>query len=134
MASSNLENAIHTTAESCIIPNPQLATIPAITIPDVPLSTNSHTLQITQHRLNGRNFQEWFQSVMLVIKGKGKFGYLSGAVSTPSKDTTDYQRWEAKNSIITAWLINSMGPKIGQTYLFYNTANEVWDVVQEIYL
>ena len=70
---------------------------------------------------------------MLVIKGKDKFGYLSGVVSTPPKDTTDYQRWEAENSIIMAWLINSMEPKIGRTYLFYKTAKEVWNDVQEIY-
>ena len=70
---------------------------------------------------------------MFVIKGKGKFGYLSSVISTPSKDTTDYQRWEVENSIIMAWLINSMEPKIGWIYLFYKTAKEVWVVVQEIY-
>jgi len=62
---------------------------------------------------------------MLVIKDKDKFGYLSRAISTPSKDITDYHRWEAENYVIMAWLINSMEPKIGRTYLFYKTAKEV---------
>jgi len=31
------------------------------------------------------------------------------------------------------WIINSMEPKIGQPYLFYKTAKEVWEAVQEIY-
>jgi len=70
---------------------------------------------------------------MLVIKGKGKFVYLSGDVLPLAKDIVDYQRWEAENSINMAWLINSMEPKIGRTYLLYKTAKEVWDAVQEIY-
>ena len=32
-----------------------------------------------------------------------------------------------------AWLINSMEPKIGRIYLFYNTAHEIWKTVQEMY-
>ncbi|XP_052209404.1 uncharacterized protein LOC127812895 isoform X2 [Diospyros lotus] len=125
MSDSNKESVVHTTAESS---NPRIAILPGTS-----LSTESHTLQITQHRLNGRNFREWFQSVALVIKGKGKYGHLSGEVTAPSKDAVDYQRWEAEDSIIMAWLINSMEQKIGRTYLFYKTAEEVWDVVQEIY-
>jgi len=77
-----------------------------------------------------------FQYVILVIKGKGKFGYLSGVISTSPMDTTDYQTyqtWEAENSIVMSWLINSMEPKIGQTYLFYKIAKEVCKIVQEIY-
>lgn len=135
MASSNPKDAVHAIAESSLTPNPQLVAVPtATTISVIPLSIGSYSLQITQHKLNGRNFQEWFQSVKLVIKGKGKFGYLSGDISSPPKDTIEYQRWEAENSIIMAWLINSMEPKIGGTCLFYQTAKEIWDVVQEIFL
>jgi len=54
---------------------------PVRTFPLVPpLSTalDSPSLQITQHKLNGTNFREWFQSVLLVVRGKGKEGYLTG--------------------------------------------------------
>lgn len=96
-------------------------------------SFDSHSLQITQHKLNGLNFREWFQSVILVIRGRGKVGYLTGAI-TPHLDTAPtYSTWEAENSIVMAWLINSMEPSIGRTYLFYKTAKEIWEAVQEIY-
>ncbi|KAH9735881.1 protein kinase domain-containing protein [Citrus sinensis] len=35
-------------------------------------SFDSHSLQSTQHKLNRLNFREWFQSVILVIRGGGK--------------------------------------------------------------
>ncbi|KZV18555.1 hypothetical protein F511_16529, partial [Dorcoceras hygrometricum] len=31
------------------------------------------------------------------------------------------------------WLINSMEPPIGRTFLFLPTAREVWDAVRETY-
>lgn len=69
----------------------------------------------------------------MVIRDKGKFGYLDGTITR--LDTTDatYQNWEVQNSIFMAWLIHSMEESIGDTYLFYSTAKEIWDVVSLAY-
>lgn len=71
--------------------------------------------------------------MMPVIKGKGKAGYLTGYIPTPPTTTATNGTWEAKNSTIIAWLINSMEPRIGKTYLFYKTTKEIGDSVQEMY-
>ena len=130
-----------------IQPNPTLTDASAISSPSpLPsssfpsqqnnpiISIDNHSFQITQYKLNGTNFKEWFQSVMLVIKGKGKAGYLTGSILVPPAIATTYGVWEAENSTIMAWLINSMEPRIGRTYLFYKIAKEIWDSVQEMYL
>lgn len=70
---------------------------------------------------------------MLVIKVKGKVGYLTGKIVKPSQDSTAYGVWEVENAIVMAWLVNSMEPKVGRTYLFYKIASKIWNVVQEIY-
>lgn len=49
---------------------------------------------------------------------------MTGAITAPSTTAADYSTWEAEKSIIMAWLINSMEPSIGRTYLFYQTAME----------
>ena len=67
------------------------------------------------------------------MKGKGKVGYLNGGIPNPAPEATDYDAWDAENSLVMAWLINSMEPKIGRTYLFYKTAKEVWEFVQSLY-
>ena len=51
----------------------------------------------------------------------------------PKADSTTYSTWEAENSIVMAWLINSMEPKIGRLYLFYQTTKDIWDAVREMY-
>ena len=76
---------------------------------------------------------ERFQSILLVIRGKGKIGYLNETISKPSADSANYGVWEAENSIVMTWLVNSIEPKIGRTFLFYKIAQEIWEVVQEIY-
>lgn len=70
---------------------------------------------------------------MLVMKGKGKMRYLTGETTQPDVDTLEYNTWDAENSIVMAWIINSMEPKIGRTYIFYKTTKEVWDAVQSLY-
>jgi len=51
------------------------------------------------------------------MKGKEKMRYLTGRIY--------YETWDAENSIVMTWLINSMEPKIRRTYLFYKTTKEV---------
>jgi len=59
---------------------------------------------------------------MLVIKGKGKAGYLTGSILVPPATAATYGVWEAENSTIMGWLIKSMELRIGKTYLFYKNS------------
>lgn len=36
------------------------------------------SVQLIIHKLNGKFFLEWAQSIKLVIDGKGRLGYLTG--------------------------------------------------------
>ncbi|KAE8731219.1 Detected protein of unknown function [Hibiscus syriacus] len=90
-------------------------------------------ISITSHKLNGNNFLQWSQSVKLFIRGRGKFGYLSSTTTKPAEKDEESERWEAENSMIMSWLINSMDPSVGRTYLFLPTAHDIWNVVNETY-
>lgn len=48
------------------------------------------------------------------MKGKGKVGYLDGSLPMPPTTAPHYSTWDVENSIMMAWLINSMEPKIGR--------------------
>ena len=77
---------------------------------------------------------ECYQSVLLVIKGRGKMRYLIGAMIASPSDLSTYSVWEVENSIMMTWLINSMEQRIGRLYLFYQKTKEVWDAVKEMHL
>ncbi|KAG8498075.1 hypothetical protein CXB51_007302 [Gossypium anomalum] len=91
------------------------------------------SLIITNHRLDGKNFLQWSQSVLMVICGRGKLGYINGEIPRPTTADPTYATWELNNSIVMAWLINSMEGHISRTYLFFKTAKDMWDAVKENY-
>ena len=68
-----------------------------------------------------------------MIDGKGKLGYLTGETKRPSSTDASLQKWKSENSMVTVWLVNSMKPSIGKTYMFLPSAKKVWDVVRETY-
>ena len=95
----------------------------------VDLSSSGSSLQITIHKLNGKNYLEWFQSIKLANDGRGKLGYLTGEVPKPTASDLSFRFWHSENSVVTAWLLNSMEAAIEKPNLFLPTAKDVWDSV-----
>ena len=90
-------------------------------------------LLITRHKLTGHNYLQWAKSVMMFISGKGKDDYLTGAAIPPRKDDPNFRTWKSENNMVMSWLINTMENDIGQNFLFYNTAYEIWNAAKETY-
>ncbi|XP_024019292.1 uncharacterized protein LOC112090970 [Morus notabilis] len=90
-------------------------------------SSESHSVHITTIRLNGDNFLRWSQSVRMYIRGRGKMGYLTGEKKAPAEDDPAYATWDAENSMVMTWLVNSMEEDIGSNYMCYPTARELWE-------
>ncbi|KAG6479487.1 hypothetical protein ZIOFF_062953 [Zingiber officinale] len=59
----------------------------------------SSSIQLTIHKLNGKNYLEWAQSIKLVIDKKGHLGYLMGEVAAPDKDDPKWKSWKSENSM-----------------------------------
>jgi len=100
--------------------------------PHVP-AHDSHSVQITTIRLNGENFLRWSQSVRMYIRGRGKIGYLTGEKKEPALEDPSHPTWDAENSMVMTWLVNSMEEEISSNYMCYHTAKELWDNVNQMY-
>ncbi|KAK9085659.1 hypothetical protein Sjap_026070 [Stephania japonica] len=74
-----------------------------------------------------------YNQVKLLIRGRGKFDYLTSTNGRPTEKDEGSAKWEAENSMIMSWLINSMDSSIGRTYLFLPTAHDIWTAVNETY-
>ena len=44
-----------------------------------------------------------------------------------------FEAWDEEDSMIMAWLYNSMAPEISETCMFLATAKDIWDVIQQTY-
>ncbi|KAL5816220.1 hypothetical protein ACOSQ3_024598 [Xanthoceras sorbifolium] len=96
---------------------------------------NSHIphMPITGHKLNGHNYLQWSQSVTMFICGKGRDDYITGISESPAKEDPAFKQWKTENSMVMSWLINSMTNEIGENFLLYETAREIWKAAKETY-
>ncbi|KAF7827453.1 hypothetical protein G2W53_018617 [Senna tora] len=90
-------------------------------------------IRITGHKLNGYNFLQWCQYVFMFICGKGKDDYLIGLAQAPCVQDATYEKWKAKNQMVMSWLINSMTTEVGENFLLYETAQDIWEATKEAY-
>ncbi|KAJ1395404.1 Gag-polypeptide of LTR copia-type [Sesbania bispinosa] len=90
-------------------------------------------LPITGHKLNGQNYPQWVRSVKIFLQGKGKEGYITGDSKSPKKGDPNLNKWKLENSLVMSWLLNTMTNEIGENFMYYDTAKEMWDAVKETY-
>ncbi|XP_073272345.1 uncharacterized protein [Primulina huaijiensis] len=118
-------------SESTTIPQP--SSQPTVTRDLQKTTSDSHPVQITTIKLNGDNFLRWSQSVRMYIRGRGKMGYLTGDKKALSEDDPMYATWDAENSMVMTWLVNSMEEEIGTNYMCFPTAYELWENINQMY-
>ncbi|XP_050233189.1 uncharacterized protein LOC126681679 [Mercurialis annua] len=96
-------------------------------------ATENHSVQITTIRLYGDNFLRWSQSVCMYIKGRGKIVYITGDTERPDMKDSTFPIWDAENSMVMTWLVNSMIEEISANYMCYSTAKDLRDNVSQMY-
>ena len=68
----------------------------------------------------------------MAIDSRGKLGYLTGEESHPEATNPSFRKWRSENSLITAWLLNSMEDHIRKPFMFME-AKDIWESVRETY-
>ncbi|KAI5443802.1 hypothetical protein KIW84_012448 [Lathyrus oleraceus] len=79
---------------------------------------SSYSLKVNIPKRNGNNYNEWDQTVRLVLDSKGKIVFLTGAVAEPATGDPRYKQWKSQNSLIITWLVNSIEIGIEDNVLF----------------
>ncbi|KAG6514544.1 hypothetical protein ZIOFF_024907 [Zingiber officinale] len=69
----------------------------------------------------------------MYIRGRGMMDYLTGEKKTPSEKDPMYATWDAENSMVMTWLVNSMEEEIGANYMFFPTVYELWENINQMY-
>ena len=62
----------------------------------------------------------------MYIYGQGNIGYITVEESTRSLIDPSFAEWDAENSMVMTWLVNSMVEDIRCNYRCYSTTKELW--------
>ena len=103
---------------------PQTITLPAATVTEAPIHPNPIST-----KLDDTNYTLWSQAVRLYVKGRDKMKHITGNPSPPLPTDPLFQRWDMDDAVVKGWLINSLDPKLQNTFIRYPTAKEVWDAI-----
>jgi hypothetical protein len=93
---------------------------------------SSHQI-VTNHKLQGHNFLQWNQSVFIYICGRGKDGHLTGDTPAPDAKDPKFRSWKTDDHLVMSWLLNSMTTDVGENFLLFKTAKEIWDAARDTY-
>ncbi|CAN1266647.1 hypothetical protein LINPERPRIM_LOCUS12625 [Linum perenne] len=69
----------------------------------------------------------------MFITGRCKGGYLTGTTAKPATTDAKNEQWNNEDNLVRYWLISTMEPKIGDTYLLHKSAKSIWDHAKRTY-
>ncbi|VFQ70239.1 unnamed protein product [Cuscuta campestris] len=90
-------------------------------------------LALTTSKFTGANFFAWKKTITMALGAKSKLGFIDGPCAKPRATDTNYQRWIRTDSMVTCWILNSMVPELSDSFLYVNSAEELWSELVERY-
>jgi hypothetical protein len=81
--------------------------------------------------LNGNNYHTWSRSMTVAVRSKNKLHFLNGTLPRPFDDDRDSMAWDRCNTMLMAWLTNSVEPEIAQSVLWMDVASDIWKELKD---
>lgn len=88
-------------------------------------------MNICQVVLKGENFQEWERCMRNAFRAKRKLGFLDGVIKKPDDESLEIEDWWSVNSMLLAWLFNSIEPNLRSSISYFDTVKELWDDLRQ---
>src|SRR2546430_5650523 len=99
-------------------------------------SEKDDSLQSISMKLDGKNYSYWSYVMRNFLKGKKMWGYVCGTSVKPKDTEKEYEAlletWNTNNAKIV--INNSVESSIGIQLAKYETAKEVWDHLQRLFI
>ncbi|KAF7824142.1 uncharacterized protein G2W53_022286 [Senna tora] len=101
----------------------------------VPWSLNNSDqpgMTLVTSPLVGINFVSWSLAIKSALEAKEKLGFIDGSIKEPT-DEAEYKKWKPVDSMVKAWVRNSIEKNLAETFMFCRTSRELWVQIEERY-
>ncbi|XP_073109385.1 uncharacterized protein [Elaeis guineensis] len=96
-------------------------------------SGSLNALQVAVKLDGPTTYLQWERSTRLLVQERGLEGYLTGTKKKPTNNEQDMAQWRMENSIVLAFLLNTMTPNVARSVQLLETAQEVWETVAQMF-
>ena len=93
----------------------------------------AHSQRLTSLLLNGRNFLPWSRAIMIALGGRSRLGHITGRTKIPQESDPSFEEWQANDHKVMTWLFNSMESQIYEIFAYSDTAQALWESLDEMY-
>lgn len=81
---------------------------------------------ITTVQLKGENYEDWTKHVRNALRTKRKLGFIDGTLKKPTTEE-EIEQWEVVNSMLVAWIMNTIEPTLKTTISMVEDAAMLWE-------
>lgn len=78
-------------------------------------------------------YEEQREGMIISLSAKNKLQLINGSLPKHDLNSTLYLFWRRCNNMVKAWIMNAFSKDISKTVLYYKTAKEAWDNLEERY-
>ncbi|XP_074306337.1 uncharacterized protein LOC141641579 [Silene latifolia] len=90
-------------------------------------------MKITPELSGAGNYPMWKRQMELALSAKRKLGYVDGSLSKPHKDEAKIEAWEAGNSLVISWIMQSVSERIKLVIMYTQSVAEIWETLRRRY-
>ncbi|XP_060180674.1 uncharacterized protein LOC132610393 [Lycium barbarum] len=84
-------------------------------------------MQLVNSPFDGKSFAGWKRGMLIAFSAKNKVGFIDGSSSKLSGNSDLEKAWSRANSMVIAWLLNSLSKEISESVIYFTTAKDIWN-------
>lgn len=86
---------------------------------------------ISPVQLKGDNYEEWARLMRNALRAKKKLGFIEGTLEKPDEESSEIEDWWMVNSMLVAWILNTIESNLHSTVTYTETVKELWDDIRQ---
>ncbi|KNA09127.1 hypothetical protein SOVF_156280, partial [Spinacia oleracea] len=84
--------------------------------------------------LKGDNYEEWSRSLRNNLRAKNKLVFIiDGTIDVSDATSDDFNQWGIVNSMLVAWIFNTLDVSVRSTMRFPENVKSLWDDLRDRY-
>ncbi|ESQ37319.1 hypothetical protein EUTSA_v10003063mg [Eutrema salsugineum] len=80
--------------------------------------------------LTENNYERWSKLMRNSLKAKNKLGFIDGVITEP-EGVKELKKWGIVNSMLVAWILNTIEPELRGSVSCAETAHQLWTDIRE---
>ncbi|KAF7808820.1 uncharacterized protein G2W53_035563 [Senna tora] len=92
-------------------------------------SSDQPGMDLVSFRLTGKNYLAWSMAIKNALEAKGKLNFLDGSMMPT--DSENLWRWKKADSMVKAWVTNSLTEQLQEQLVYCSTTKILWQELEE---